>query len=110
MKGGAVGKCWKQRTVHGGEPICQTKNKQTNKNKQRNKQKQTQKQTNKEPRIHGGEPICQGGHTKADLMQIPASLDFEEYNLENSDATYFNLTSLISFQRYKSCVTQSLQK
>ena len=50
--------------------------------------KQTQKQTNKEPRIHGGEPICQGGHTKADLMQIPASVDFEEYNLENSDATY----------------------
>ena len=66
----------------------QRTNKETNKNKQRNKQKQTQKQTNKEPRIHGGEPICQGGHTKADLMQIPASLDFEEYNLENSDATY----------------------
>ena len=62
----------------------QRTNKETNKNKQRNKQKQT----NKEPRIHGGEPICQGGHTKADLMQIPASLDFEEYNLENSDATY----------------------
>lgn len=72
----------KEPQIHGGEPICQTKN------KQRNKQKQTQKQTNKEPRIHGGEPICQGGHTKADLMQIPASLDFEENNLENSDATY----------------------
>ena len=74
MKGVAVGKCWKQRTIHGGEAIINI--------------------------IiiiiiviiiiiiHGGEPICQGGNTKADLMQIPASLDFEEYNLENSDATY----------------------
>ena len=62
----------------------QRTNKQTNKNKHKNKQKQT----NKEPRIHGGEPICQGGHTKADLRQIPASLDFKEYDLENSDATY----------------------
>ena len=90
----------KEPQIHGGEPICQTKNKQRNKqNKQRNiqrtnketnknKQRNKQKQTNKEPRIHGGGPICQGGNTKADLMQIPASLDFEEYNLENSDATY----------------------
>ena len=65
--------------------VSQSAKQRTNK---QTKKKQTQKQTNKDPRIHGGEPICQGGHTKADLMQIPASLDFEENNLENSDATY----------------------
>ena len=68
MKGVAVGKCWKQRTIHGGEAIINI--------------------IIIIIIIHGGEPICQGGNTKADLMQIPASLDLEEYNLENSDATY----------------------